>query len=121
MQNGTMARISGTTAPTVVQRWMVMRMREKLIEMLGDIQLRGEAYTYYEIYGMRLHDTVSNEEVADHLIANGVTIPVRCKDCKHYEKTTLGNGDRCMCNKFLGLTIPKPDDFCSYGERRSDA
>lgn len=40
---------------------------------------------------------------------------VRCKDCKHYDKTPLGNGDRCMCTKFLGLTIPRPDDFCSYG------
>ena len=47
---------------------------------------------------------------------------VRCKDCKHYDKTILGNGDRCMCmcTKFLGLTIPRPDDFCSYGERRTN-
>ena len=45
---------------------------------------------------------------------------VRCKDCKHYDKTHLNNGDRRMCTKFLGLTIPRPDDFCSYGERRTD-
>ena len=45
---------------------------------------------------------------------------VRCKDCKHYDKTHLGNGDRRMCTKFLGLTIPKPDDFCSYGERKDN-
>ena len=42
---------------------------------------------------------------------------VRCKDCKHYGKTEIGNKDRCMCTKILGLTIPRPDDFCSYGER----
>ena len=45
---------------------------------------------------------------------------VRCKDCKHYEKTTLGNRDRRMCTKVLGLTIPNPDDFCSYGERKDN-
>ena len=46
---------------------------------------------------------------------------VRCKDCKHYDKTTLGNNrDRRMCTKFLGLTIPNPDDFCSYGERKDN-
>lgn len=61
------------------------------------------------------------EFVADYLIANDVVHVVRCKDCKHYEKTTLGNGDRCMCTKFLGLTIPKPDDFCSYGEKKANA
>ena len=48
--------------------------REKLIELLDDIQFRGEDFTDYEIYGMRLPNTVSNESVADHLIANGVTV-----------------------------------------------
>jgi hypothetical protein len=51
-----------------------MDMKEKLVELLDDIQLCGEDFTDYEIYGMRLPDTVSNEDVADHLIANGVTV-----------------------------------------------
>lgn len=54
-----------------------MADREKLIELLGDVQRCGEDYTDYEIYGMRIPDTVSNEEVADHLIANGVTVRER--------------------------------------------
>lgn len=45
---------------------------------------------------------------------------VRCKDCKHYEKTEIGKKDRRMCTKFLGLTIPRPDDFCSNGEREEN-
>ena len=49
-------------------------MREKLIELLDDIQLRGEDFTEYEIYGMRLPNTVSNEDVADYLIAHGVIV-----------------------------------------------
>ena len=48
--------------------------REKLIKLLYDIQRCGGDYTDYEIYGMRVPGTVSNEDVADHLIANGVTV-----------------------------------------------
>ena len=51
-----------------------MDVREKLVELLDDIQVRGEDFTDYEIYGMRVPDTVSNEDVASYLIANGVTV-----------------------------------------------
>ena len=44
---------------------------------------------------------------------------VRCKDCKHYEihkPKVLENCER------KGYIIPmKPDDFCSYGERKEGA
>lgn len=37
---------------------------------------------------------------------------VRCKDCKYYS-----NG--WLCNLYLNVSHEmKPDDFCSYGERR---
>lgn len=48
-------------------------LRKKLIVLLDDIQQNGNDYRDIEIYGMRFPDTVSNEVVADHLIANGVT------------------------------------------------
>ena len=51
-----------------------MDVREKLVELIDDIQVRGEDFTDYEIYGMRVPDTVSNEDVASHLIAHGVTV-----------------------------------------------
>ena len=39
---------------------------------------------------------------------------VRCKDCKRYSQSGL-------CNLYLNVSHQmKPDDFCSYGERRSD-
>ena len=54
-----------TTAPTVVQRWMVTVMREKLIELVK------QGYNKYfnpnwavDFFAM----------IADHLIANGVTV-----------------------------------------------
>jgi hypothetical protein len=37
---------------------------------------------------------------------------VRCKDCKRYSQSGL-------CNLYLSVSHEmKPDDFCSYGERR---
>ena len=43
---------------------------------------------------------------------------VRCKECKHYENHRLKVFENCVRNERY---IPmKQDDFCSYGERRSD-
>lgn len=43
---------------------------------------------------------------------------VRCKDCKHYEIHKPKVLENCERN---GHLIPmKPDDFCSYGEMRTD-
>ena len=60
------------------------------------------------------------EDMADHLIANGVTIPVRCKDCKHWVHMEDGMGD-CTNNRFHLDGCPDPtmkaDDFCCLGER----
>lgn len=43
---------------------------------------------------------------------------VRCKDCKYYHLFQEGFMD---CRHSAGLDDAMPDDFCSYGERRSDA
>ena len=51
-----------------------MTEREKLTEILNDIQQNGNDFWDVEIYGMRIPDTVSNEDVADHLLTNGVTV-----------------------------------------------
>lgn len=57
---------------------MVMGMREKLIELIGQAQDCGCDVT--DVVEMNY---VENDALADHLIANGVTIPVRCKECKY--------------------------------------
>ena len=87
-----------------------MGMREKLIKLLGEVQYLG---------GLE-------EKIADHLIANGVTIPVRCEGCKWYKE-----GELLAPNKFcFRLKHPTEDrnvgynfcddDFCSYGERKDN-
>ena len=52
------------------------------------------------------------ENIAGDLIANGVSIPIRCKDCKHWDKDFL------WCDKKSVRMME--DDFCSYGERKEN-
>ena len=70
-----------------------MGMREKLIEL---------------VLRMDITDNVGN--IVDFLIANGVTIPVRCKECW---KSAEG-----LCSYQLKNVPGK--DFCGDGERRTD-
>ena len=57
-------------------------------------------------------------EIVEATTVDAVEV-VRCRSCKHYER--IPNSGRPMCTKFLGLTIPNADDFCSYGERKEGA
>ena len=47
---------------------------------------------------------------------------VRCKDCKHYKthnRSVKWNCKALYCARSAVIRV-KPDDFCSYGERRSE-
>ena len=49
------------------------------------------------------------EQLLDEIPAADVAPVVRCKDCKHEF------GGSCI---LCGFQKRKPDDFCSYGERK---
>ena len=80
--------------------------RDRLVELLekaDDEQAEKNPKTMEEFYG----------NIADHLIANGVTIPVRCKDCKYLMFSDMYG----ECKKgYLGVVLP--DNYCSYGVRK---
>ncbi len=87
-------------------------MRENLIELVHNARMNA------------LWHNAKNpsEYIADMLIDSGVKIPVPCKDCKHcYKSSGSSTGYRC---KVWGVYDTDcevtPDDFCSYGERKSD-
>ena len=50
-------------------------------------------------------------EYAEQLPTVDAVPVVRCKDCKFIH-------DKGFCTRVAGLTRIKPDDFCSYGERK---
>ena len=74
-------------------------MREKLIELLKSADDLPVVETY--------------ESFADYLIDNGMTNPVRCKDCEHFDC------DYCWHDK-MEHSRCREDDFCSYGERKDN-
>ena len=59
------------------------------------------------------------EDLADHLIANGVTIPVRCKDCRkcHTHKDFITGQPVYKCRLWNGSSDVDADMFCDAGER----
>lgn len=71
------------------------------------------------------YDNADRDEIALPIVSAAPTVDaevvVRCKDCKHY--------DMGVCLKIYsdGNVHPeawqrrKPDDFCSYGERKDGA
>lgn len=55
------------------------------------------------------------------LPAADVTPVVRCKDCKWFADNNDGEWYGCQMFQVVRITpedAPKPDDFCSYGERK---
>ena len=90
-----------------------MADREKLIELLEDVQRCGEDYTDYEIYGMRIPDTVSNEEVASHLISHGVTVHERGR-WEQVDHDGSWRVDRCsICHRRMHyVDYDQPYQYC---------
>ena len=60
------------------------------------------------------------EQIADHLISNGVAAVVRCKDCGYfYHSVSSFRDGRCAYHgNFDGDPCVDLDAFCSYGERK---
>ena len=120
MWNGTkhLERISGTTAPTAVQRWTVMGM-ELENRMISAEWLKTRCYEICDAYN-------TNHVYIDRIIDEIDNAPdvevVRCKDCKHYH--THNRSVRFDCKELYccrsALKKVGPDDFCSHGERKNN-
>ena len=81
-----------------------MTDREKLVEILEAVE------------GQYNNDLPTLEQIADGLIAYGVTIPVRCKDCED----CVAGYCAAEIDGVVRLRAVKPDDFCAWGERKDN-
>ena len=87
--------------------------REKVRDMLHD-EMDSWGYCADEIDAL-LH---ANDKLYE-IPAADVAPVVRCKDCKHYGGVAFGNVCRRWSAPLAGMkNCTKPDDFCSYAERR---
>ena len=79
-----------------------------------------------DILSVPIHPRIGadyTEVVADYLLDNDVFPIVRCKDCKHYKEFRTKRNKQimrlcCRMGKNDMEYSVKPDDFCSYGERK---
>ena len=79
-----------------------------------------------DILSIPIHPRIGadyTEVVADYLLDNDVVPIVRCKDCKHYKEFRTKRNKQimrlcCRMGKNDMEYSVKPDDFCSYGERK---
>ncbi|MFR7854720.1 MAG: hypothetical protein ACLU40_03775 [Acutalibacteraceae bacterium] len=70
----------------------------------------------HENFKQGIADLTSLREVLDDTPTADVTEVVRCKDCRLATEDIMIDGWYYCCNN--GMTH-KPDDYCSYGERKN--
>ena len=62
------------------------------------------------------------ERIVDQLLANGVTIPVRCKYCLHYDliypEKKIGEEAQEVHYCLLRKSTVRPDGFCDSGAEK---
>lgn len=74
---------------------------------------------YHSDFGRSMADLTSLRELLEDTPAADIVEVVRCKDCKYYGGITFGNICRRWSVIHSGVkNCTKPDDFCSYGERK---
>ena len=93
----------------------------KLMKLIDADALHRKVKTETNPYGKPTIDYDSGVKVLEW-IDKAPTIDavpvVRCKDCKHCDP------ENHHCDHHMGTAAPlrrKPDDFCSYGERKEGA
>jgi hypothetical protein len=94
---------------------MANEMRDRLVEMIKQAKQSTKNANC---------DIERNMLFADCLIENDVVPVVRCKDCKHFEIDEEDELGECKCGyitvSYNGALYPQRNDYCSYGERRSN-
>ncbi len=85
-------------------------MRDKLLEML--MQNYGSSILYWDNENPGFVRMTSIINIADFLIENGVTIPIRCGECQY-------NSDHGTC-RFHSSPFHRtsPDGYCECGKRK---
>jgi len=97
---------------------MEMIRKQTVLNMLDDMQFE-RYHTHAELELMaRIYYLVNDIDPVDAVEV------VRCRDCKHWVRDgneSFGYAMFCKANCSLGgQGIKKPDDYCSYGERKTD-
>ena len=64
-----------------------------------------------ELIQQQLHLGKSSDDIAEHLVANGAAVPIRCENCEHFLKSVD------LCRRWESVT--DSDGFCYCGVPRT--
>lgn len=89
--------------------------RQDVIDAIGNVQDYGDGMVW---------EALSHAQRDVALLPSAQPKIIRCKDCRHLQKwrseesaKKFGQIYECVRNV---LNCPKPEDFCSHAERRTD-
>ena len=79
----------------------------------------------HDDFGRCMADLTSLKELLEDCTTVDAVEVVRCKDCKFaYINSLSAKQEKALCNRHFNpdgnAAIMGADDFCSYGERRTD-
>ena len=89
--------------------------REATVELLRSLGSRD-----YRRENGTIQDAIKMISFSEYTPSADVVSVVRCKDCKNYRQNPYSGEDDAWCMCWSDWIPTDPDDFCSYGELRSD-
>ena len=99
-----------------IEKWSVVN---RLIELENEFQ----QYKPFHGFEHAMYRKLCEAEIAiGKTQAADVAPVVRCRDCKHYrpqKKSEHWENRANYCNRLVRIKV-RPNDFCSYGERKNE-
>ena len=96
--------------------------KHKAVNLLTYLENEFQQFKPFKGFEHAMYRKLCETEIAiGKLPAADVAPVVRCKDCKWFADNNGGQWYGCQMFQVVWNTpedAPKPDDFCSYGERR---
>lgn len=96
--------------------------KHKAVNLLTSLENEFQQFKPFKGFEHAMYRKLCETEIAiGKLPAAGVVPVVRCKDCKWFVDNNGGEWYGCKMFQVVRITpedAPKPNDFCSYGERK---
>lgn len=89
-----------------------MTDRDRLIELHHEAGAEWDYYLDECLNNGEMPSKTYDEFHADYLLANGVRLPIMCKDCEHW--IYWADEKRCSCDMHFLNT--KREDYCSFAK-----
>ena len=96
--------------------------KHKAVNLLTALENEFQQFKPFKGFEHAMYRKLCETEIAIGKLPAADAVPVvRCKDCKWFVDNNGGEWYGCKMFQVVRITpedAPKPDDFCSYGERR---